>query len=122
MDFSFEGRVAVVTGAAHGFGRAICIHLARRGARVWGCDLHDDELAETARLCGEAGGVCEVRRVDVTREGEVAAFVNEVAAAADRIDVLVNNAGGVVGQVGRPIEEVSAADWAAIVAVNLTAA
>ncbi len=122
MDFSFEGKVAVVTGAAHGFGRAICMHLARRGAHVWGCDLRDDELAETARLCHEAGGVCEVRRVDVTREDEVAAFVNETAAARDRIDVLVNNAGGVVGQVGRPIEEVSAADWAAIVAVNLTAA
>ena len=122
MEFSFEERVAIVTGAAHGFGRAICAHLARRGAQVWGCDLHEDELAETARLCREAGGACEVRRVDVTRESEVAAFVAEVAAAGDRIDILVNNAGGVVGQVGRPIEEVDAAAWAAIVAVNLTAA
>lgn len=121
MEFSFDDRVAVVTGAAHGFGRAICLHLARRGARVWGCDLRDDELEETAHLCRDLGATCEVRRVDVTREDDVAAFVDEVATSAGRIDVLVNNAGGVMGQVGRPIDDVSATDWAAIVSVNLTA-
>lgn len=122
MEFTFAQRVAVVTGAAHGFGRAICEQLGRRGAQVWACDLREDELAETARGCAALGVRCDVRRVDVTHEDEVAAFVGEVAASAGRIDILVNNAGGVVGQVGRPVETVSAADWDALVAVNLTAA
>lgn len=122
MESSFADKVAIVTGAAHGFGRAISEQLARRHARVWACDVNDDELAETARLCRAAGGQCEVRRVNVTGEAEVAAFVDEVAAVAGRIDILVNNAGGVVGQVGQPLETVSAGDWSAIVNVNLTAA
>lgn len=121
MEFSFIGKVAIVTGAAHGFGRAISEQLARRDAQVWACDLHQDELAETARLCHDAGGRCHVRRVDVSRDDEVTAFVDEVTASAGRIDILVNNAGGVVGQIGHPLETVSTADWQAIVAVNLTA-
>lgn len=121
VDFSFEGRVAIVTGAAHGFGRAISQQLAIRGVHVWACDRQEDELAETARLIGDAGGRCEVRRADVTDEHAVAALAGEVEASAGRIDILVNNAGGVMGQVGRPVEEVSAADWRAIVDVNLTA-
>jgi 3-oxoacyl-[acyl-carrier protein] reductase len=121
VELGFEDRVAIVTGAAHGFGRAICEQFARRGAWVWACDVRDDELAETARLCREAGGRCEAVRVDVTREDEVAAFVGQVEAASGRVDILVNNAGGVLGQVGRPLEEVGAADWDAIVAVNFTA-
>ena len=121
VELSFEDRVAIVTGAAHGFGRAICAQFARRGARVWACDVRDEELAETARLCRDADGRCEVARVDVTREDEVIAFVQQVEAASGRVDILVNNAGGVMGQVGRPLEEVGAADWDAIVAVNFTA-
>ena len=122
MDFDFAGRVAVVTGAAHGFGRAICIQLAKRGASVWGCDLRNDELAETAQACAGQNGKCEARRVDVTSEREVQGFVDEILAATGRIDILVNNAGGVVGQVGRPIEDVGEDDWHAIFRVNLDAA
>ncbi len=111
MDSSFAGKVAMVTGAAHGFGRAICEQLAQRGAHVWACDLREDELEETERICRERGGVCAARPVDVTVEGAVADFVGEVLAASGGVHILVNNAGGVVGQVGKPIETVSADDY-----------
>jgi 3-oxoacyl-[acyl-carrier protein] reductase len=121
LELRFDGRTAVVTGAAHGFGREICLQLAGAGAEVWGCDVLPDELAETARLGGER---CRVRTVDVTDPEAVDAFIGEAEGTAGRgrVDVLVNNAGGVLGQVGRPVEEVPPEDFDAIVAVNMTAA
>lgn len=122
MQFDFAGKVAIVTGSAHGFGRAICLQLATHGAQVWACDLRGDEVEETARLCAQQGGTCTARVVDVSREADVSRFVAEVAAASDRVDILVNNAGGVLGQVGKPLESVSPEDWHAIFGVNLDGA
>ncbi len=124
MNIEFHDKTAIVTGAAHGFGRAIALAFAQRGAHVWACDILADELAETQRLCAAAGGVCTVRTVDVTDRDAIFAFVAaaEASSGRKRIDILVNNAGGVVGQVGRPLEEVSPQDWNAIIAVNLSAA
>ena len=120
MNIDFTGRVAIVTGAAHGFGRAIALAFAERGANVWACDVVEHELHETHDLCVSAGGRCEVRVVDVTDKQGVEKFVGEVAAG--RIDVLVNNAGGVLGQVGRPLEEISQRDWQSIFDVNVSGA
>ena len=105
MNIEFPGQTVIVTGAAHGFGRAIALAFAQRGARVWACDRLAGELEETARLAAEAGGDCVVRTVDVTDREAIFAFVREAEAASaeGRVDVLVNNAGGVVGQVGRPL-------------------
>lgn len=122
MHIEFSGKTALVTGAAHGFGRQISLELARRGARVWACDVLADELAETQRLCHEAGGQCEVGTVDITDRDQVFAFAAEVTQASGHVDILVNNAGGVLGQVGRPLEEVPPADWQAILDVNVTGA
>ncbi len=122
MHIEFSGKTALVTGAAHGFGRQISLELARRGAQVWACDVLPDELAETRRLCAEAGGHCEVRTVDITDRDQVFAFAGEASQDSGRVDILVNNAGGVLGQVGRPLEEVSPADWQAILDVNVTGA
>jgi 3-oxoacyl-[acyl-carrier protein] reductase len=108
-----DGAVAIVTGAAHGIGRAICQELGREGAAVWGCDVLGQELAASA---GTAG--CRSRVVDVTDPGAVTAFAREVG----QVDILVNCAGGVAGQTMRPIDEVGDADWRRIFAINLDGA
>ncbi len=122
MTFSFTGKTAIVTGAAHGFGRAIAGAFARLGAVVWACDVLDHELRETERLCRADGGSCAGRVVDVRDKSAVDAFVAEASAASGHVDILVNNAGGVLGQVGRPLEEISFSDWQSIFDVNVTAA
>ena len=118
MNIHFEGKTAIVTGAAHGFGRAIALGFAERGASVWACDVLGDELQETRQRCLSAGGNCRVKLVDVRNRGEVFGFVAELLAVESAVDILVNNAGGVLGQVGRPLEEISEQDWDSIFEVN----
>lgn len=115
MELRFDHKTVIVTGAAHGFGRAIAHSFARLGAKVWAWDLNADELEETRAT---AEGNCEVRTVNVTDPEAVQAAAREAGA----VDILVNNAGGVLGQVGRPLETVTPKEWNEIVAVNLSAA
>lgn len=118
MNIEFSGKTVIVTGAAHGFGRAIALEFARRGASVWACDILGDELMETHDLCKEVGGQCQVRVVNIRNRDEVFAFVEGILDTEEKIDILVNNAGGVLGQVGRPLEEISIEDWNSIFEVN----
>jgi 3-oxoacyl-[acyl-carrier protein] reductase len=122
MNLEFSGKTAIVTGAAHGFGRAIALAFAQRGAGVWACDVIEGELLQTQRLCVASGGSCTVRSVDVRDKRAVHAFVDEASAVTSRVDILVNNAGGVLGQVGRPLEDISPADWQSIFDVNVSGA
>ena len=122
MNLEFNGKTAIVTGAAHGFGRAISLAFAARGASVWACDVIDDELLETQQLCQAAGGTCTARAMDVRDKRAVDALVANASAAMGRVDILVNNAGGVLGQVGRPLEEVTPDQWQSIFDVNVTGA
>ncbi len=117
-------RTVIVTGAAHGIGRGIAHAFAASGAHVWACDVREEALAETARGAAQLPGRLEARRVDVTDRDAVFAFVAEAEAEAEagRVHVLVNNAGGVGGQVGRPLEEVPPEDWRALFAINVDAA
>ena len=115
MNIGFDGQKVIVTGAGHGFGRAMAQSFVARGAQVYGCDVNAEGLAETARLTG-----CETVVVDVGDRAAVQEAVAAILAATARIDVLVNNAGGVQGQAGRPIEEISAEDWQVIFDVNLS--
>lgn len=122
MHIRFDGRTAIVTGAAHGFGRAIALNLAKLGARVFACDILPDELAETARLAEEEATRIDIRPLDVANRAAVHVMAAEVLQATGRVDILVNDAGGVLGQVGRPLEDISEQDWRAIFSVNLDGA
>jgi 3-oxoacyl-[acyl-carrier protein] reductase len=120
MHITFEGKTVVVTGAAHGIGRALCLAFAERGAIVWACDVLDAELAATADACRAQGGVCHARRLDVRDRDAVQRFMAEASAASGRVDILVNNAGGVLGYTGKPLEQVTPDEWDGILGVNLT--
>jgi 3-oxoacyl-[acyl-carrier protein] reductase len=122
MTLDFTGRTAIVTGAAHGFGRAIAAAFAERGAHVRACDVLGDELRDTEALCAKARGTCRAVVADVRDRTAVQGCVDAASAAFGRVDILVNNAGGVLGQVGRPIETIAPPDWNAIFAVNVSGA
>jgi 3-oxoacyl-[acyl-carrier protein] reductase len=112
MEIRFDNQIVVVTGAARGIGGGIVEAFAARGAKVWACDvLPLDDLK----------GV-ETRRVDVTDETAVDAFIAEIERAAGPVDVLVHVAGGVRGQSKQPIESITDAAWREIYDVNVMGA
>jgi 3-oxoacyl-[acyl-carrier protein] reductase len=111
MDIRFSGRTVLVTGAGHGIGRGIAQAFASLGARTVAADINEAGLAEL-------GAGLETRTFDVSDRAAVQAAV----AGIGTVDILVHSAGGVRGQAGRPVEEVSESDWHAILAVNLTGA
>ncbi|WP_460450223.1 SDR family NAD(P)-dependent oxidoreductase [Alsobacter sp. SYSU BS001988] len=115
MQIQFEGRRALVTGAAHGIGRAIAAALAQDGAQVTAADILADELQS---VVADGGGKITAAACDLTRKSDVQAL----AAQHGPFDILVHSAGGVCGQAGRPLEEIEEGDWDAIVAINMKAA
>jgi NAD(P)-dependent dehydrogenase (short-subunit alcohol dehydrogenase family) len=113
-----EGKVALVTGAGSGIGRASALALAREGARVVVSDLDEASgKAVTAELQRDGREAIFVR-CDVTREGDVEALVKAALGSYGRLDCAHNNAGG-PGQGGR-MHEIPAEEWNAILALNLT--
>lgn len=108
MEIRFSGRTVLVTGAGHGIGRGIARSFSILGARVIAADINRAEP--------EAG--LEGLVLDVSDRAAVQAAV----AGIGTVDILVHSAGGVRGQVGRPVEDVPEADWHSILAANLTGA
>jgi 3-hydroxybutyrate dehydrogenase len=115
----FDGKVALVAGAASGIGRAIAFALAREGARVEIADLNPDAAAAAASEIGAAGGVATAVAMDVSDEASVEAGVNAIVAAHGRIDVLVSNAGI---QVVGPVVDFPFDRWKKVLAVHLDGA
>ena len=117
-----ENKTAVVTGAAHGIGRAIALELAAQGATVYICDILHEELERSREEVIAAAGKCFAQVVDVSSSDQVNDFVGKILLNNNKIDILVNNAGGVCGQQSQPIGAVSDEEWHQIFAVNLDGA
>jgi 3-oxoacyl-[acyl-carrier protein] reductase len=115
---TMEGRVALVTGASRGIGRAIACGLAARGPVVVAA-ARGDHAAGTAGDITSRGGRAEPVALDVTDEAAVQALVADVVARHGRLDVLVNNAGITRDQL---LLRMKRDDWDAVIATNLTAA
>jgi 3-oxoacyl-[acyl-carrier protein] reductase len=112
MKLDLSGRKALVTGAGQGLGRAICLSLHEAGSIVTGIDI------DATALGALQGRGVETSPLDVTDSDAMDNFVR----AGGGYDVAVHVAGGVRGQVGRPVETITPRDWAEIVEVNQTAA
>lgn len=109
-------RTAVVTGAAHGLGRAVSLALARRGCRIGLADIDTEEAGNTLRMVEEAGGAGEAYRCDV-RDGEgVRALAEHFFDAWGGVDLLVNDAG--VYGTGRA-DDVPVEEWERIIDTDL---
>ncbi len=115
MPTTSNGRVAIVTGAAHGIGAATARHLARRGWRIAGADLDEAALAAVATETGAVPVAC-----DVGREAEVERLIAVARTRFGRIDAIVSNAGiSISGFV--PLDATTLDTWNRVLATNLTA-
>lgn len=112
-----QGKVAVITGAASGIGRAAAELFAREQARLLIADYDDAGLKETLQRVEALGGEIDALRTDVSREQEVKTLIERALSRYSRVDVLCNNA-GVVGDMAEP-ENQDASIWHRVLEVNL---
>ena len=111
-----KGKIAVVTGAGSGIGRATALRFGEEGASVVVSDKNGAAAKAVADAIVAAGGTARGMEIDVTRSAEVKRLLDETVAAFGRLDILVNNAGyGIVGTVESTSEE----EWDALLSVNV---
>ncbi len=111
-----EDKVAIVTGAASGIGKATAVLFGREGAKVMCADLNADGAEATASQIADTGGEAASLKADVSQEDDVKQMIGETVERWGRLDVLYNNAG--VG-VGNPVTQVSIEEWDRIIDINL---
>jgi len=111
------GKVALVTGAAQGIGRASALVFAREGAKVMVSDANTAGESVAEEIV-KAGGQAAFRRCDVTRVGEIESLVLGTVEHFGRLDCAHNNAGG--PGLGGPVHQITREDWDHVIALNLT--
>jgi NAD(P)-dependent dehydrogenase (short-subunit alcohol dehydrogenase family) len=114
---SYAGKVAFVTGAGSGIGRATALAFAREGASVVGSDVSEQNVRDTARRIEELGERALAVACDVTRNEDVKSALDETIETFGRLDVAFNNAG--VEQATAAAADITEEEWDRIVAINL---
>ncbi|BCW98167.1 MAG: dehydrogenase [Armatimonadota bacterium] len=114
-----RGKVALVTGGGSGIGRAICVRLAREGARVLFCGRTRETLDETARIIEREGGDCRAIRADLSSVAGVDSVFEAVEDGSGSLDILVHNAAQLHSH---PLMATDLEHWRQIFAVNTEAA
>jgi NAD(P)-dependent dehydrogenase (short-subunit alcohol dehydrogenase family) len=116
----FASRVAFVSGATSGIGRATALAFAREGAEVVVADIDVDGARETTRLVERTGGQALAMSCDVTRGGDITAALDATVDRFGRLDLAFNNAG--IEQPVKPVDEITNDEWDRLFAVNLRGA
>ena len=114
-----DGKVAVITGAASGMGRATALRFAKEGASIVLADLNSQGGETAVAECAAAGAHAVFQRVDVTSEADIKSAVDRAMKEYGRLDIMFNNA-GIAGAVGA-IEKVESTDWDKTIATLLRA-
>ncbi len=114
-----DGRVALVTGASKGLGKAVVLALAEAGARLALVSRDERLLDQTAQEIRLRGGAARVYPADVTDEAQVTALEKAVTASFGRLQILVNNAGI---NLRKPLTEFTLEEWNGVLRANLTSA
>ena len=115
-----NGRVAVITGAANGIGRATAVIFAREGAKLVISDVNEEGLNETLRRVKEEGGSAVTKITDVAIEEDVRKLVEFAIETYSQIDILCNNA-GILGGLSK-LEDLDADEWRTVFGVNVMGA
>lgn len=113
-----EGKVAIVTGAGSGFGKAISELYAKEGANVVVSDINEENANETVELVKKAGGEAIFVKADVGNPKDCENLVNETVKKFGKLDIAFNNAG--IGGEAKPIGEYSIETWDKVIQVNLS--
>jgi NAD(P)-dependent dehydrogenase (short-subunit alcohol dehydrogenase family) len=114
----FEGKVALVTGAASGIGRSIALLYAKYGAKVVISDIDDAGGSETEEMILKVDGDAVYCHADVSKPGDCMRLVGETLAKYDRLDYACNNAG--IGGEQNPIDQLSIEGWNQTLTINLS--
>jgi len=118
--FSLEGKVAIITGAGRGLGRAMAIRFANCGADIVAASRTVAQLEETATAVRTIGRKCLIKPTDVARSDQVNALIAAAIAEFGQIDILVNNAGIGEDSFGKRLEKITDEDWRNGIDTNLS--
>jgi NAD(P)-dependent dehydrogenase (short-subunit alcohol dehydrogenase family) len=111
-----QDKVAIITGAASGIGKATALRFGKEGARVTCADVNAEGAGQTARQIADTGGEAASLKADVAKEPDVERMVGETVERWGRLDVLYNNAG--IG-FGLPVTQVPESEWDRLIDINL---